>query len=75
MDHLRQSDHDAILPVAIGTALWLVILVVLVAMRASLEENGTLWWMGAAAVGFVSGAVGLVFLRWRAGRMRRSGQE
>jgi LPXTG-motif cell wall-anchored protein len=42
--------------------------VVLLLMRSSLEEHGTTWWIGAAAVGLVSGLGGLLFLRWRKGR-------
>lgn len=65
MGRLEESDADGILPVAIGTALWAVALVVLVAMRGSLEESGATWWIGAAVVGLVSGVVGLGFLNWR----------
>ena len=75
MTRLRESDEDAILPVAIGTVVWLVALVVLVVMRPTLDENGMSWWIGVAAVGAVSGLLGLVLLRWRKGRARRRGQE
>ena len=71
---LEQSDTDAILPVSIGTIVWSVLLIGLLAMRSTLDENGTTWWIGAAAVGVVSGAGGVLFLRWRKGRAaRRSG--
>jgi hypothetical protein len=70
---LDESDADAILPVAIGTVAWAVVLVALLAFRPTLEDHGTTWWIGAAAVGVVSGLGGLVFLRWRKGRaMRRA---
>lgn len=62
---LAQSDADAILPVTIGTALWAVALIALAFSRPQLEANGTLWWLWVAVVGFTSGAIGLVFLRWR----------
>jgi ABC-type nickel/cobalt efflux system permease component RcnA len=65
---LERSDADGILPVAIGTAAWAIAFVVLLLMRSSLEEHGTTWWIGAAAVGLVSGLGGLLFLRWRKGR-------
>lgn len=68
---IEKSDEDAILPVAIGTVVWFAVLVVLVALRGRLEESGVSWWIGAAAVGVLSGALGLVFLRWRRGRMDR----
>lgn len=63
-----KSDEDALLPVSIGTGIWLVVLVALLLRKPSLDENGTGWWIAVALVGFVSGALGLVFLRWRARR-------
>lgn len=70
---LEQSDSDAILPVSIGTAVWAVLLVGLLISKSTLDANGTTWWIGAAAVGVVSGVGGLVFLRWRKRRaMRRA---
>ncbi|MHB1068183.1 MAG: DUF2530 domain-containing protein [Candidatus Nanopelagicales bacterium] len=68
---LARADHDAVLPVAIGTGLWLVVLAVLVLRRDSLAAAGNGWWILAAAAGALSGALGLVFLRWR--RTRRTG--
>lgn len=73
MPRLDDSDSDAILPVSIGTLVWAVLLVGLLVAKPTLDENGTTWWIGAAAVGFVSGAGGVLFLRWRRRRaMRRS---
>ena len=69
-ERLRESDADGILPVAIGTGAWLVVLVALLLNWGRLDEGGLLWWVGVAAVGVVSGALGLVFLRWRKGRRR-----
>ncbi len=66
-----RSDDDAILPVTLGTLVWAVILVVLLTQQSRLQEAGTGWWTGAAAVGVLSGALGVVFLRWRRGRMDR----
>jgi integral membrane sensor domain MASE1 len=66
-----RSDDDAILPVSLGTVVWAIILVVLLTQRARLVEAGTEWWIGAAGVGVLSGALGVVFLRWRRGRMDR----
>lgn len=62
---LERSDSDALLPVAIGTVAWIVVLVGLLLAKPTLDANGTTWWIGAAAVGVVSGAGGIVFLRWR----------
>ena len=71
-----QTDADAILPVSIGTAVWCALLVILLFAHSTLAENGTTWWIGAAAVGVVSGVGGLIFLRWRKRRaLRRTGQE
>ena len=67
---IERSDSDAVLPVSIGTVVWLLVLVGLVIAKPTLDANGTTWWIGAAAVGVVSGAGGVVFLRWR---KRRSG--
>lgn len=75
VSRLEESDTDAILPVSIGTAVWAVALVVLLLMRSTLEANGSTWWIAVAAIGLLSGLIGLVFLRWRKGRARRSGQE
>jgi hypothetical protein len=66
----QQSDSDAILPVSIGTVVWALLLVGLLVAKPTLDANGTSWWIGAALVGLVSGLGGLVFLRWRRGRMR-----
>lgn len=68
---LEQSDSDAILPVSVGTVVWAVVLVGLLVARPTLDENGTTWWIGAAAVGVVSGAGGVIFLRWRRQRAAR----
>jgi hypothetical protein len=68
---LEQSDSDAILPVSIGTIAWSVVLFCLLVARPTLDENGTTWWIGAAAIGVVSGAGGVVFLRWRKQRAAR----
>ena len=68
---LSESDSDGILPVAIGTVAWAVVLAGLVVARPALEENGTTWWIGAAAAGLISGCGGLLFLRWRRGRAVR----
>ena len=66
---VHPSDEDAILPVTVGTIVWLIVLVVLVIRRSQLEAADATWWIGAAAVGLVSGPGGLVFLYWRRSRM------
>lgn len=71
MPRLDEADADAILPISIGTVVWTVLLVGLILARATLDENGTTWWIGAAAVGVVSGVGGVIFLRWRKSRAKR----
>jgi protein-S-isoprenylcysteine O-methyltransferase Ste14 len=68
---LDDSDSDGILPVSIGTIAWCIVLVGLLIARPALDESGTTWWIGAAAVGVVSGAGGVLFLRWRKQRAAR----
>ena len=65
MPRLDDSDSDAILPVSIGTIAWCIVLVGLLIAKPALDDSGTTWWIGAAAVGVVSGAGGVIFLRWR----------
>ncbi len=64
------SDSDAVLPVAVGTTVWAVALVVLLLQGDNLAAQGRQWWLGVTLVGLVSGAGGLVFLVWR--RRRRA---
>ena len=76
MNAATDSDDDAVLPVSIGTGIWLVLLVALVVRKPTLDENGTGWWIAVALVGFISGAGGVLYLRWRRARLRsRSRQE
>jgi H+/Cl- antiporter ClcA len=70
---LDEADEDAILPVSIGTVVWLLVLVGLLIQRSTLEVNDTSWWIGVAVIGVVSGVGGVIFLRWRKRRrLRRS---
>jgi hypothetical protein len=65
MSRATKSDTDGILPGVVGTALWVLALVVLVASSGRLEEAGVSWWIGVAVCGLVSGLGGLAFLTWR----------
>lgn len=65
-----RSDADAVLPVAIGTALWGVALVVLVLLRPRLEESGSTWWISVAVVGLITGLLATAFLVRRRRRLR-----
>lgn len=64
MSRAAQSDADGILPVAVGTGAWAVALVVLLLLRPSVKQVDDLW-IAIAAVGLLSGLLGLLFLRWR----------
>jgi len=75
VNRVEQSDADAILPVSIGTGVWAAILIALLLAKPALDENGTTWWIGAAAVGVVSGLGGLAFLFWRKGRSRPASRQ
>ena len=66
-----ESDEDAIVPVAIGTVIWAVALIVLLIAKPRLDDSGTSWVIGVAVVGLLSGLIGLVFLRWRKARAQR----
>ena len=71
MNAVADSDGDAVLPVSIGTGIWLVLLVVLLARKQELDENGLGWWIAVASVGVVTGAGGVLYLRWRRARLSR----
>lgn len=72
MSRAARSDVDGILPGAVGTALWGVALVIVIAYSGPLEEAGSSWWIRVAVCGLVSGLGGLVFLTWRRRRLRQS---
>lgn len=65
MERESTSDGDGVLPVAIGTIVWAIALVTLLILRGRLEESGSTWWIGVAAIGLISGLGGLLFLTWR----------
>ncbi len=65
----RRSDDDAVLPVAIGTVVWAIALVVLIVLQSRLEESGTTWWIGVAVVGLITGLLATAFLIRRRRRM------
>lgn len=67
---MRDSDATVLLPMVLGTLVWLVILVMLLAQRTSLDTAGNGWWIQVAIVGVVTGVIALIFLGWRAGRLR-----
>lgn len=72
--HTHRSDHTAIPAVLIGTGAWLVALVVLTVTSGVGAPAAGVWWWAVSLIGFVSGLIGLVFLRWRRSRLIRSGR-
>jgi len=58
--------------VAVGTAVWLVLLALCLVFLGRLRAVGHLWWVAACATGAGLGLLGLLVLRRRdAGRQRR----
>lgn len=70
----RKGDHTAIPAVLIGTALWILALVLLTFTQGVDAPAGAVWWWGVSLVGAASGLIGLIFLRWRRSRLVRSGR-
>lgn len=68
---LEPLPDDGVLPVAIGTALWFVALVVLLLFVGDLRHDGHLWWIATAATGFGLGLVGIRYCVRRRDRLRR----
>lgn len=62
------TRDSATLPVRIGTAAWALAGVALLVSRDRLAEHGATWWLGACAIGVVSGLGGLLYLRIRGRR-------
>lgn len=58
--------------IAVGTAIWAVLLLVALADRGDLVADGRGWWIWTAFAGVVFGLLGIVFLRHRANRIARS---
>jgi hypothetical protein len=63
--------YDGVASVAVGTALWFVALVVMLPFADGLRDDGRLWWIATAAVGFGLGVIGLWIVIRRRHRLRR----
>jgi len=68
------GQADAVVPVLVGTVLWGIALVVLIAVRQRLVENGTDWWIAVAATGFALGLLGSWWVRRRRDAYRAAGR-
>lgn len=66
----HSSDETALLPVSLGTAVWLVALVAVALTIGVAPIDGQVWWFAVTVIGSLSGVFGLVFLRWRRSRLR-----
>jgi hypothetical protein len=57
--------------VAVGTALWLVLLAGLAVWHDHVRRAGLLWWYPLSASGIVLGLLGLLYLRVRPAQLAR----
>jgi uncharacterized membrane protein YdcZ (DUF606 family) len=66
VDQERSAQRAAeITPVAVGTAVWLLLFVIGLFIRDELTTGGREWWIWTAGAGVVLGLVGYVYLRRR----------
>lgn len=61
----QPEPDNALLPVTLGTAVWLVAGLILLLLRDQPIMQGRSWWLGVCAVGAISGIGGVVYLRFR----------
>jgi hypothetical protein len=63
-------DQTAIPAVATGTILWVVAWVILSITSGVDQGASSVWWWAVAAVGTLTGVIGLVYFRWRRSRLQ-----
>ena len=63
-------DETAMPAVATGTILWVVAWVILSITSGVDQGASSVWWWAVAAVGTLSGVIGLAYLRWRRSQLR-----
>lgn len=68
---LAPLPYDGVGSVAVGTALWLIALILMIVFNGQLRDGGHLWWLATAACGFALGLVGLFIVVRRRNRIRR----
>ncbi len=56
----KPLEGDAVLTVGAGTAVWLLVGLVLIPFHHKLNQHGHLWWIAAAFTGAGLGLVGLL---------------
>jgi len=67
---LEPLPYDGVLSVTVGTGLWLVALIVMLPLAGRLNDDGHLWWLATAAVGFGLGLLGIGMTTRRRARLR-----
>jgi hypothetical protein len=67
-------DNDGVAAVTVGTALWAVALVVMLLLRADLEDDGRGWWIWTCVAGFALGLLGIAYCVRRRAAIRRGEQ-
>jgi len=68
------GDRTALPAVLIGTTGWLVVLVVLSFQAPVVPPADGTWWWGVAAIGALSGGIGIPFLLRRRSKMGTTGR-
>jgi Protein of unknown function (DUF2530) len=66
------QQTDAVVPVTVGTVLWAVALVVMIAFRPRLVAAGSQWWVWTCATGLGLGLFGCWWVRRRRAALRRA---
>ncbi len=66
--------YDGVRTVTVGTIVWLVALIVLLPFWTRLNDDGHLWWIATAAIGFGLGVLGVWYCRRRSVRLRGQGR-
>lgn len=52
-------------PVIVGTIIWAVAGIVMIAAHTTLASHGVTWWIGACAIAVFCGLMGLLYLNHR----------
>ena len=63
--HPEPVNVNAKKVVLIGTVLWVLVFVILLALYPTLADAGLEWWLHTAGVGVGLGVVGLIMIRKR----------
>lgn len=69
LEELKPLDVSGIRTVAVGTALWLVVFVVMIPFHGQLRAGDHLWWLWTVLAGFGLGLFGWGYCRLRKNRL------